>query len=367
MTAPRPINVLLLYTGKHWSGIGSHGAVLARGLMKKGINVILGCPRGGKLYKEAEALGIALRPIGLKNLMDFASWYRILRVARRDNIDIICANLGKEYWPIAVICRALGLKSVIVRHQMNRLKTLTNRLIKGDIDKIIAVSAAVKRTLINSGIAEDKIEVIYNSVDLSRFDPARVNRDEARASIGAAPNDIVIASVGRITQDKGGLDLLYAFKEAADGNPRLRLVFAGEGPFQSVLQTEAAELSCSGAVHFTGYCGDIERVYCAADIVAVPTSGLESFGMVVIEAMAMQRPVIASDVGGIPEIITHGVNGLLFFPTDRATLRACICELAANPARASELAAAGRDTVIETFSDGAFADKFADVLSKLML
>ncbi|KWT91094.1 glycosyltransferase family 4 protein [Candidatus Magnetominusculus xianensis] len=367
----KPINILLLYTGKHWSGIGSHGAVLAGGLMKKGINVVLGCPRGGKLYAQAEALGITVRHIGMKNLMDFASWYRILRVARQDNIDIICANLGKEYWPLAVICRVLGLKSVIVRHQMNKLKTLTNRLIKGDIDKIIAVSGAVKRTLINSGIDGDKIEVIYNSVDLGRFDPllksGRVSRNEIRAELGLAKDDIVIASVGRITEDKGGLDLLYAFKEAVGVYPRMRLVFAGDGPFRSSLEGHAADLSISGRVHFTGYRDDVERMYAAADIVVVPTRGLESFGMVVIEAMAMERPVIASDVGGIPEIITHGVNGLLFNATDRAGLRACICELIENLSLASRLAAEGRKTVVERFSDGAFSERFADVLYNLML
>lgn len=371
----KPINILLLYTGKRWSGIGSHGAVLAGGLMKKGINVVLGCPRGGKLYAQAESMGITVRHIGMKNLMDFASWYRILRVARRDNIDIICANLGKEYWPLAVICRVLGLKSVIVRHQMNKLKTLTNRLINGYIDKIIAVSGAVKRTLINSGIAGDKIEVIYNSVDLARFNPnfdpqfgsESVSRDDIRAELGLAKDDIVIASVGRITEDKGGLDLLYAFKEAAGGYPRMRLLFAGDGPFRSSLEGHAAELSISDRVHFTGYRDDVERMYAAADIVAVPTRGLESFGMVVIEAMAMERPVIASDVGGIPEIITHGVNGLLFNATDRSALRACICELAGNPSLASRLASEGRKTVEERFSDGAFSERFADVLYNLML
>ncbi|MBF0569123.1 MAG: glycosyltransferase family 4 protein, partial [Nitrospirae bacterium] len=361
------INLLLLYTGKSWSGIGSHGAVLAGGLSKKGINVVLGCPRGGKLYGQAEALGITVRHIGLKNLMDFKSWYRILSVVRQDGIDVICANIGKEYWPLAVICRGLGLKSIIVRHQMNRLKSLTNWLIRGDVDKIIAVSAAVKRTLINSGIAQDKIEVIYNSVDINRFDPAKVSREEVRAELGFAKDDLVIATVGRITEDKGGLDLLYAFKDASEGNPRMRLLFAGDGPFKSTLQESAAMLSISERVHFAGYRDDVERLYAAADIVAVPTRGLESFGMVVIEAMAMERPVIASDVGGIPEIITHGANGLLFTPTDREALCERICELAGNPSLSLWIARQGRKTVMERFSDAAFSDKFADVLYNLML
>ncbi|MBF0555624.1 MAG: glycosyltransferase family 4 protein [Nitrospirae bacterium] len=363
----KPINLLLLYTGKSWSGIGSHGAVLAEGLKRKGINVVLGCPRGGKLYGQAEAMGITVRHIGLKNLMDFKSWYRILRVVRQDGIDIICANLGKEYWPLAVICRGLGLKSVIVRHQMNRLKTLTNWLIKGDVDKIIAVSAAVKRTLINSGIAEDKIEIIYNSVDINRFDPAKVSRAETRAELGFAKDDIVIATVGRITEDKGGLDLLYAFKEAGEDHPRMRLLFAGDGPLKAELQEQAAGLAISDHVHFTGYRDDVERMYAAADIVVVPTRGLESFGMVVIEAMAMERPVIASDVGGIPEIINHGANGLLFNPTSRDELCARICELAGNPSLGLWIARQGRKTVLERFSDTAFSDKFADVLYNLML
>ncbi|MBF0458650.1 MAG: glycosyltransferase family 4 protein [Nitrospirae bacterium] len=368
---PKKVNVLLLYTRKDWSGIGSHGAVLAEGLMKKGINVVLGCPRGGKLYDQAEALGVAVRDIRLKNLMDFASWFRIIRVVRQDKINIICANIGKEYWPLAVICRAMGLKSVIIRHQMNKLKKLTNRLIAGDINKIIAVSAAVKRTLINSGIAEGKIEVIYNSVDIGRFDPDKAQRTDARAlvraELGIAADAIVIASVGRITEDKGGLDLLYAFSDALGGFPNMRLVFAGEGTFQAVIEEHARSLSLLERVHFTGYRGDVQRIYAAADIVAVPTRGLESFGMTVIEAMAMGRPVIASNSGGMPEIITHGVNGLLFNPTDREGLCACICELAANPSLALWIAREGRKTVMERFSDDAFSDKFARVLYNLML
>ncbi|MCG6551092.1 MAG: glycosyltransferase family 4 protein [Candidatus Magnetominusculus sp. LBB02] len=359
-------NILLLYTREKWSGIGSHGAVLADGLSNKGVNVVIGCPKGSKLYEQVEAMGIAVRDIGMKNLMDLQSWIRIVRAARRDDIDIICANLGKEYWPLAVICRGLGLKSVIVRHQMNKLKTITNRLIAGNIDKIIAVSGAVQRSLIEGGIAQEKIEVIYNSVDIERFDPDRVSADAARATLGISKDDIVVASVGRITEDKGGLDLLYSFNEALKRYPSMRLLFVGDGPVRPDIERHALNLSLSDRVHFTGYRDDVERMYAAADIVAVPTRGLESFGLVVIEAMAMGKPVIASNSGGIPEIITHGTNGLLFNPTDRAALCGHICELAGNPSLVSSIAAGGRATVMERFSSAAFADKFAEVLCNLM-
>ncbi|QWR78423.1 glycosyltransferase family 4 protein [Candidatus Magnetomonas plexicatena] len=354
--------ILLLYTNTKWSGIGSHGTTLARELLNSGVNVIVGCPRESAVYENCALAGVPVYHLKLKNLMDFAALFRLIYIVYKEGIDIIVSNLGKEYWHVAFVSVLLRRKFVIVRHQANKLKYITNLLMTLCCDHVIAVSGAVKMALTDCGVSPGKVTVIYNGVDLSIFDRSKFNRADAKKSLSIKDGRVVIGTSGRLYEDKGGLVLFNSFIMLLKKFSNLHLLFIGEGPLREVIEREAASNAISDRVTITGFRADIPFLYSAIDIFVLPTSGLESFGLSLVEAMAMEIPVIASNIGGIPEIIADNHNGLLVIQNDPAALADAIYRLLENSSFSDIISKNGRLTVERHFSAQSFSDEFVRFL-----
>ncbi|MEO5355919.1 MAG: glycosyltransferase family 4 protein [Nitrospirae bacterium YQR-1] len=357
--------VLLLYTNTKWSGIGSHGTLLANSLLNSGIEVIVACPKGSAVFENCKAAGVYVYHLKLKNLMDFLALFRLLYVVYTEGIDVIVSNLGKEYWHAAFVSLMLRTKFVIVRHQANKLKYVTNLLIRHLCDHVVAVSGAVKYALTSCGVSSERVTVIYNSVDLTVFDSSRFIGAEAKKSLSIKKETVIIGTAGRLYEDKGGLVLFDSFVLLLKKFNNLHLLFIGDGPLREVIDRKASEYNISGKVTITGFRSDMAFLYSSIDIFVLPTSGLESFGMSLIEAMAMGIPCIASDVGGIPEIITNNYNGVLVKPNDTDALADSISRLLDDTSFAAMISKNGCETVKQQFSTMSFTDKFIRLLNKI--
>jgi glycosyltransferase involved in cell wall biosynthesis len=360
------LNILILNGGKGWGGIESHSVTLASSLVKRGHKVILGCPRAGNVSGNAVRAGLAVKELTVVNSGDLAALWNIITTARREDIEIIVANLGKEYWPAAVAAKILGIRIVFVRHQVDRLKKVTRCLIARHVDRVAAVSIAVLNALREYGIPEEKITVIPNAVDLRRFDPAVVERKIARRDLGFAEHDIVIGTAGKLHVGKGVFELLHAVEGLAIRYPALRLLYAGDGPERSALEQETARLSIRNRVVFAGLRNDMERMYAAMDIFVLPSTCREAFGMVIIEAMAMGKPVIATATGGIPEVVKDEQNGILVKPGDPAELADAITRLIEDTALWRRLAAEGLLTVARHYSEDTMGSAFEKMMKEVL-
>lgn len=164
---------------------------------------------------------------------------------------------------------------------------------------------------------------------------------------------------------KGHSILFYAFEQLVRDFPFLKLLIVGTGPEKKRLEEQARELGIAGNVIFAGFRKDIPEVLTAVDIVVQPSLS-EGFGLSIIEAMAMEKPVVASAVGGVPEIIKNRVNGLLVPPGDPIALSEAITSVLELPGLARELARSGRETVEKKFTAEAMARKTAEVYEKLV-
>jgi glycosyltransferase involved in cell wall biosynthesis len=215
------------------------------------------------------------------------------------------------------------------------------------MDRVIAVSKAIVRKIEEENRTGARVSLIYNGVDLERYDhqePCCTLREE----YGMEPGSQIVGVVARLETEKGHLTLLEAWPRVLRSSPDAYLLVVGEGSRRAELEALAADLKVAHRVVFTGRRDDVPAVTAALDVAVLP-SYREAQGLTVLEAMALSRPVVASNVGGIPEMIEDGVSGLMVPPHDPEALAAAIVKLLTNHSFADTIARAGHEVVRERF------------------
>lgn len=362
------MNILLISVnvGKAWElgGIESHSGTLAAVLVKNGHNVIMGCHNEDSVKVGAGQLVVPARRINVRNSLDIAAVFKIIKIIMQNDIQLVIANGGREYWPAAVAAKLLQKKVIFVRHQRDSIRNTTRWLINNHVDRAIAVSGAVRDVMVNSGVDPEKIEVIYNAIDPEQFNPDKVNRADAREELGIDNDDIVIGTVGKLRHGKGVFEIIHAAHALAGKYPALRLLFVGDGPERQPMERELKRLSMNDRVIFTGLRDDVERMYAAMDIFVLPSYN-EGLPTVLIESMAMAKPVIATTIGGMPEVINDGIDGILISPKDQAALAGAIVRYIDDAGFAERAASAGRKKIEERFSVRVMGDNFERVFRNM--
>ncbi|HKG56012.1 MAG TPA: glycosyltransferase [Candidatus Limnocylindrales bacterium] len=221
------------------------------------------------------------------------------------------------------------------------------RRLTPEMDRLIAVSQAIERKIVDERRATIPVSLVYNGVDLERYDhqePCCTLRDE----YGMEPGAQIVGVVARLEPEKGHPTLFEAWPAVLRAVPDAYLLVVGEGSRRDALERLAQELRVAHRVVFTGRRDDVPAVTAALDVAVLP-SYREAQGLTILEAMALSRPVVASHVGGIPEVVEDGVTGLLVPPHDPDALAAALIRLLVDHPYADMLARAGHDTVHDRF------------------
>jgi glycosyltransferase involved in cell wall biosynthesis len=240
----------------------------------------------------------------------------------------------------------LARRPVIWHVRIAERDPLLDRLLARLARAIVVNSQAVGRRF--GRPAAGKVRCIHNGVDLARFTPQKAP-PALRASLGLLDGAPVVASVGRFVAFKGYGHLLEAARSVHQAMPAAHWVLAGDGELRGTLEAQCRGLGLEAVVHFTGWRDDVPDLLALCDVFVLPSLS-EHFGRVLIEAMAMARAVVATDAGGVPEIVVHGETGLLVPPAQPKALAEAVLALLENPARAARLGAAGRRRSEERFS-----------------
>jgi glycosyltransferase involved in cell wall biosynthesis len=202
----------------------------------------------------------------------------------------------------------------------------------------IAISQGLAQYLAETeGFEEEDFEIVHYGISAN---------GDASPYAGSEPR---LLCIGRLIPIKGHLVLLRALAQARAQVPPVTLDVAGRGPLEPALKSYARELGLEGSVRFLGFVSPVQQAIETAAIVVVPSLG-EGFGMVALEAMERSRPVIASAVGGLPEIVADGETGLVVPPADAETLADAIVALAGDLSRATEMGSAGRTRALAEFT-----------------
>jgi glycosyltransferase involved in cell wall biosynthesis len=247
-------------------------------------------------------------------------------------------------------------KVPLIVHTRNILgKRAFQRMFLFGPDVLIANSNAVLQSYLKYTRGGQRKVIVHNGVDLEEFSPDKGDRSGTRARLGFKDHDFVIGLFGRIAPEKGHGQFLRVLAEVARHHSNVRAVIAGDTSvgqtdrFLEELQELAARLGLANKVVFPGFVNSMTDLYLAIDLLVCP-SDAEPFGRVLIEAMAMQIPVIANRSGGALEIVEHGRNGFLVNTFDKGSFARAIVSLLNNPSLCSEMGRKGRAVVENRFS-----------------
>ncbi len=232
--------------------------------------------------------------------------------------------------------------------------------------RIVAVSEALRRLVLGVGYPSWRVLTLHDAVDVTTFSPHRVQASVGvREDLGCRPENLLVCAVGRLSPEKGHGFLLAAFREVIATVPNACLVLVGEGPLRSCLEAQAARYGLGDHVVFAGYRDDVEAIIAASDLLVMP-SLREGFGDPIIEAMALGKPVVASRVGGMLEIVRDGETGLLVPPGDSDALAQAIIELLRDPQARERMGLVSRQVALREFSVEVLADSLAKLYCELV-
>jgi glycosyltransferase involved in cell wall biosynthesis len=300
-------------------------------------------PDPGADYLEAR--GIRIHRIGLskhspRNLFAFA---RLLRAERADIVHLhgfACHDFGRP------VSRRLHVMNVVHEHatlQVPAYQRLADRLLRNWTDAAIAVSGSVRDFMVNERyVPPDRVTIIGNSVNLDRFSPGDEEAGQRfRRELDVPSTHRIVGVVGRLRAEKGVEFFVRAAPIVLAQRPDTTFVIAGEGPLRGSLDALADGLGVARNVRFVGFRSDVPEVLSAVDVLVVP-SLTEGFPLSLIEGFAAGCPVVATRVGGIPEIAEDGINALLVPAEDPAAIARRVLEIIESPDRAATLSRAAR-------------------------
>ena len=232
------------------------------------------------------------------------------------------------------------------------------------IDRMVALSEGERKDYIAFSVSKpDKMVTIHSGVDVSRFMKARVNIEEKRRSLGLNTKGFAVGTIGWLLPIKGPLHLLKAMASVWQANPEIQLVYVGKGGLEQELRAEASRMGVFDRVTFLGWRDDIPEIMQILDIFVLPSLN-EGMGRVLVEAMAAGKPIVASNVGGIPDLVKNGYNGFLVKPGDVNGLSFAIKRLVDDKKMREEMGEKGR-VMAENYSVEKMIEKINALYSSL--
>ena len=334
---------------------------LLRAARARGDEVLVVAPKPGPFVDLVRAEGSEVHLIDVNRLFRLDGAWRLWRLLRRERPDVLHTHTAVAANVIArVVGRLAGVAVIAHMHIENHFRE--NRVLRAvyrAFDNrsarlcaaILVVSEDTRRSFERQGYPPELMQTVHNGIDLDELEP---HADGVRGELGVPEGVPLIGEVGRLCDVKGQRELIEATAMLRDGGSDVRVVLVGEdleqnGEYRRLLERQARELGVADRVLFAGYRGDVPAVLDSIDLFVLP-SWIEGLPLVLLEAMAHRRPVVATPVGGTPELVVDGETGVLVPPREPARLAQAIGGLLANPERARAMGEAAYRRVADRFS-----------------
>ncbi len=369
-----PAHAVLSCGASGWGGLEGQALLLAETYRRHGLRVTLLARPETPLALEARARGLdVLTALPRRGLGTPASVLALARFLRRTRPAVLHVHEGRDLRTVApalALSRA-GTALYVTRHMGLRhgRRDPWHRWVYGRVRCLYAISNHVadeaRRVL---PLDPERIVVRPPGIDLGRFDPRGVDRAAVRARLGWSAEDAVVGMLGRVTAGKGQADLLAAAERLLSSRPRLRFAFVGSAGGEPAEQSLEAELrararSLGPRVSWHEATDRPEEFYAAFDVFVFP-SHAEAFGLALVEAMAMRRPVVAAAAAGVLDIVDDGRDGLLYTRGSETELSDRIVFLLDRPERAGALAERAREKAVEKWGIDTIARLYIDDFEK---
>ncbi len=302
--------------------------------------------------------------------------FHIVEKLKRERFSLIHTHGYKANILGGTAAKLAGVKGVATVHLHTetsyrlKLYKIIDLLALRFFPKIIAVSESLRQYLIAAGLPPKKVVTVHNAVD-SRIFASGVsfhNYKTLKTRLGIGSHQHIVSVIGRLTSQKGHRYFLESAKRILEVLPETRFLVVGDGPLREELERLSLSLGIAQAVRFLGYRQDIATLMSMSDVIAMP-SLREGLPYVLLEALALARPVVGTQVGGIPEVIKHGETGFLVPPKDSESLTEAIIQVLKNSEEAARLGERGRELISQEFNVETMVRKiaavYAEVLSKV--
>lgn len=346
------LRTLHVETGMHSLGGPAQVVYLMTGLRERGHEAVLVCPKGSSVSRHASDAGLEVIAVPLITDLDFRFVLRLYRIIKRVKPDLVHlhSRRGADIMG-GLAARTAKTQAIILSRRIDNpiRRGLLSMIKYGALcDRIIAVSGGVKNALIQGGVDPGKITVVHSVADAKKYQK-KGSEAKVRAEFGLDKNANVIAVIAQLIERKGHRFLFQAAPKILEVFPNTHFLVLGEGRLENDLRQLAASLGIRDKVIFAGFRNNIGELLSITTILVHPAT-MEGFANCVLQAMAAEVPAVVTEVGGMPESVKDGVNGIVIPPRDVEALANSVIKLLGDPELRAKMGSEGKRIVEEQFS-----------------
>ena len=334
----------------------------------RGYRMLIACPAEARISAKAAEAGLRVINLPMRGPFDPRAIKKFLSIIKSEKVDIIHTHSSKDSWLAGMAGRLAKTPVVRSRHLSTPVgkSWFTSFVYRSLPDRIITSGEAIKRMLVErNGIDPAKIVSVPAGVDTEKYNP-QVSAAKVIKELGLAGAYPVVGCVAMLRSWKGQKDLFDAVPRIIKSYPEARFVIAGDGPKREEFLGQIRALGIERSVIMTGLRKDVEEIIAALDIFVLLSTASEATSQVIPQALSIGKAVVATDVGGLPEIIEDNVTGLLIPKGDPAAIADAIIKLADDKELAGRLARTGREKVLKDFTLKGMIDKTEGVYNRLL-
>ncbi len=333
----------------------------ALGLKKRGHWVGLAASPRAQIFKYAKEAGLPVFPLPLEG-RNLNAIGQLLRLIKKERISILNTHSSWDSW-VGGIVKIIypKFKLIRTRHLSTPIgKNPLSRLIYNILpDAVITTGEAIREKMIkHNRFNPDKIISIPTGVDLEKFNPKKVQPVLNKGSF-------LIGMISVLRSWKGHKYFISAVPEILERIPEARFYIVGDGPQKENIRRQIEEMGLENKIFMLGYRKDIPEILASLDVIVHPSTGHEGVPQTILQALAMQRPIVATNVGGIPEVIRHCETGLLIPPETPRAITEAVIMLYKNPQLVQKIASNGYKLVTKRYSLEAMLDRIEEVYNSL--
>lgn len=350
--APR-LTIVHTEASEGWGGQEIRVMVELTEMAKRGHRTIVIAPPSSDIFRRGLDSQIETLPLSMRRQDFFANMRWLGDFLRSEKVDVVNTHSSRDSWLAGCAARRAGVPLVIkTRHISAPISRgwLTRLVYQHLHDFIITTSEGIARDMVRyNGFDPRRIAAVPTGVDLGRFDSGGRKR-RLREELGLPADALLVGMVSVLRSWKGHPDFLNAARMVKQRMPLAYFVIAGEGPRRSHIEADLLRMGLEDYVFLIGHRDEVPQVLCDLDLFVLPSYANEGVPQALLQALAMRRPVVATAIGGIPEVITSGVHGLLCEPNEPDRLAENILRILADPGLASSLAERGYERVLRHYS-----------------
>jgi glycosyltransferase involved in cell wall biosynthesis len=336
-------------------------------MRQRGHQVWLAAPQHSEVFQRSVKAGIPTLEITFQRSSFFVEAAQLVKFIARENIDIVNTHSSRDGW-LGGIASRLARAPIVIRSRHIEVDYDTPLLARIAFeflaDYVLTTSAKIRERLVREvGLDPSRVECLPTGVDFSRFSPDA--QSTVREELGLADSIPLVGMIAVLRSWKGHADFIQAARLVLEKKPETHFIIAGGGPGRDYVLELITEANLDKKISFLGYREDIPEILAALSMLVLPSIAHEGIPQVILQAQAMGKPVIGSNIGGIPDVVEDGVTGLLVPPQNPQQLANAIVKIIDNPAKARQMALAARQRARSNHSLDAMGTRLEELYLKL--